>query len=135
MTHLLDTSVILAHHLNEAGADRVQAIFDDENNMVGVCVVTFLEFEFRLHELGLNQSDRKAEASKYKLLFDEIVPVTEAVCATAIELKLAAAARLPNIDALIAAAAKSRGATLVHRDPHFLGVPAALLSQEMLPQK
>ena len=30
MTHLLDTSALLAHYLAEPGAERVQALFDDE---------------------------------------------------------------------------------------------------------
>jgi predicted nucleic acid-binding protein len=135
MTHLLDTSAILAHHLAEPGADRIQRLFDDQSNSIGISVVTLLELECRLHDLGLNPLDRRAEVAKYKLLFDEIVPITESICATAVELKLAATARLPSIDAFIAAAAKSRSAILVHRDPHFLHVPARLLSQELLPEK
>lgn len=135
MTHLLDTSALLAHHLAEPGAQRVQALFDDDANILGLCVLSLLEFEVRLHALGLNEADRQSEVSRYKLLFDEIVPVTQAVCAGAVRLKFVAATRLPNIDALIAASAASHGATLVHRDPHFQSIPSALLNQEMLGQR
>ena len=30
MTHLLDTSALLAHYLAEHGAERVQALFENE---------------------------------------------------------------------------------------------------------
>ncbi len=135
MTHLFDTSAILAHHLAESGADRVQALFDDETNSVGICVVSFLEFEVRLREMGLSESERQGEILRYKTLFDEVVLVDEAVCSKAAELKFSATPRVPNIDALIAASAALHGATLVHRDPHFLGIAPTLLTQEMLPRK
>ena len=135
MTQLLDTSVILAHQLAEPGFDQVQALFDDEANILGICVLTLLELDCRLRDLGMNETAREAEVSKYKFLFDEIVPVTETICAGAVRLKFAATARLPSIDALIAASAKQFGATLVHRDPHFLRIPTVLLSQELIAQK
>jgi predicted nucleic acid-binding protein len=135
MTHLFDTSAILAHHLAESGADRVQALFEDETNHVGICVVSFLEFEVRLREMGLSESERQGEILRYKALFDEVILVDEAVCSNAAELKFSATPRLPNIDALIAASAALHRATLVHRDPHFLGIPPTLLTQEVLPQK
>ena len=135
MSHLLDTSALLAHHLAEAGADQVQALFDDEAKVIGLCVLTALEFEARLSTLGLGETERRAEYQKYATLVDEIVPITEAVCFEAIRLKLSASSRLPNIDCLIAAAAKSRGAILVHRDPHFIAIAATELAQLPLPPK
>lgn len=123
MTHLFDTSAILAHHLAELGADRVQALFEDETNHVGICVVSFLEFEVRLREMGLSDSERQGETLRYKTLFDDVILVDEAVCSKAAELKFSATQRVPNIDALIAASAALHGATLVHCDPHFLGIP------------
>jgi predicted nucleic acid-binding protein len=135
VTHLFDTSAILAHHLAESGAERVQSLFDDESNIIGICVLTLLEFESRLHAMGLAEADRRAELQKYKLLFDEIVPVDEAVCAKAAELKFAAGTRVPNIDALIAAVAALHHAALVHRDPHFLAISPTSLTQDMLPHK
>jgi predicted nucleic acid-binding protein len=39
------------------------------------------------------------------------------------------------MDTLIAATASLRGAVLLHRDPHFMVIPAAMLKQEMLPVK
>jgi predicted nucleic acid-binding protein len=135
MTHLFDTSAILAHHLAESGADRVQALLEDETNRVGICVVSFLKFDVRLREMGLSESERQGEILRYKNLFDEVILVDEAVCSKAAELKFSATPRLPNIDALIPASAALHGAALVHRDPHFLGIPPTLLAQEMLPRK
>jgi predicted nucleic acid-binding protein len=135
MTHLFDTSALLAHYLAESGADRVQALFDDETNSIGICVVSFLKFEVRLREMGLSESERQVEIQRYKTLFDEVISVNEAVCSKAADLKFSATPRLPNIDALIAASAALHGASLVHRDPHFPGIPTASLAQEMLPRK
>jgi predicted nucleic acid-binding protein len=39
------------------------------------------------------------------------------------------------MDTLIAATASVRGATLVHRDPHFTAISGSMLKQEMLPPK
>jgi predicted nucleic acid-binding protein len=135
MTHLFDTSAILAHHLAESGADRVQSLLEDETNQVAICVVSLLEFEVRLREMGLSEPERQGEILRYKTLFDGLIPVDEAVCSKAAELKFSATGRLPNIDALIAASASLHNATLVHRDPHFLSISSTLLKQEMLPQK
>lgn len=41
-------------------------------------------------------------------------------------------ARLPLVDALIAAAAQSRDAVLLHRDPNFTTIPKAQVKQRML---
>jgi predicted nucleic acid-binding protein len=40
--------------------------------------------------------------------------------------------RLPMVDALIAAAAQSRDACLVHRDDHMAAIPADLVQQRRL---
>jgi predicted nucleic acid-binding protein len=37
--------------------------------------------------------------------------------------------RLPLVDALIAATARSAGAILVHKDPHMAGIPAGVVKQ------
>ncbi len=65
MTHLFDTSAILAHHLAESGADRVQVLFEEETNYVGICVLSFLEFEVRLREMGLSESEPSRHRSNY----------------------------------------------------------------------
>jgi hypothetical protein len=39
MTHLPDTSALLAHYLAEPGASRVQALFEDEAVLAGTSVL------------------------------------------------------------------------------------------------
>ena len=135
MTHLLDTSAMLAHYLGEPGAERVQTLFEDETVVPGTSVLALFEFELRLHQLGEDESTRSAELSRYRALLDEVADVDESVRAEAVHLRTSATARLSAMDALIAATASSRRATLIHRDPHFAAVPTQLLQQEFLPAK
>lgn len=135
MTHLLDTSALLAHYLAEPGADRVQALFEDESAMPGTSILALFEFELRLRQLGMDAETRAKELARYRALLDEVVDVNESVRAEAIRLRASASAHVAAMDVLIAATASSSGATLLHRDPHFAAIPANLLRQEMLPPK
>jgi predicted nucleic acid-binding protein len=130
MTHLLDTSALLAHYLAEPGATRVQALFEDVTVVAGTSILALFEFEVRLHQLGVDAATRAAEVNRYRVLLNEIVNVDEGV-----RLRTGATARASAMDTLIAATASVRGAMLVHRDPHFTAIPAAMLKQEMLPPK
>ncbi len=40
MTHLLDTSALLAHYLAETGAERVQALFEDAAVEAGASILS-----------------------------------------------------------------------------------------------
>jgi predicted nucleic acid-binding protein len=136
MTHLLDTSALLAHYLGEEGAARVQEIFETDSARVGVSVLTLFEFELRLHQLGLDGDSRTEDVARYRNLCDEVTQVTEAVRAEAVRLRLVATGHIAAMNVLIAAAAATCHATLlVHRDPHFTHIPAALPDQEVLPAK
>jgi len=57
-------------------------------------------------------------------LFAEIVTVDETVAFTAFDLGCETAARLPLTDSLIAAAARERGACLVHPGLSYQGLSA-----------
>lgn len=135
MTHLLDTSALLAHYLAEPGAERVQALFEDEAVSPGTSILTLFEFELRLHQLGLDAATRASELARYRELLDEVVDVNESVRARAIQLRTGATAHVAAMDVLIAATASAQGATLLHRDPHFSAIPENLLQQEILPPK
>jgi predicted nucleic acid-binding protein len=135
MTHLLDTSALLAHHLAEPGAERVQALFEDEAVMAGTSILALFELELRFHQLGMDASTRAAAINLYRALLSEVVNVDEAVRSEALQLRISTPARVAAMDVLIAATASLRGATLVHRDPHFAIIPAQLLKQEALPAK
>jgi predicted nucleic acid-binding protein len=77
MTHLLDTSALLAHYLAEPGATRVQALFEDATALTGTSILALFEFEMRLHHLGVDASTRAAELNRYRALLTEIVNVDE----------------------------------------------------------
>ena len=135
MTHLLDTSALLAHYLAENGAERVQALFEDAAVEAGASILSLYEFELRLHQLGADAATRVTELNRYRALLTEVVDVTEAVRGEAIRLRTGATAHVAAMDVLIAASASLGNATLVHRDPHFAALPANLLKQEVLPAK
>ena len=42
MTHLLDTSALLAHYLAEPGGERVQALFEDDAVVAGASILCAL---------------------------------------------------------------------------------------------
>jgi len=135
MTHLLDTSALLAHYLDEPGATQVQSLFEDEALSVGTSILTLFEFELRLHQLGVDIPTCTRDLDRYRGLMTEIVNVDESVRSEAVRLRTAATARISAMDTLIAACASLHGATLVHRDPHFAAIPEFLLRQEVLPTK
>ncbi|HZM02835.1 MAG TPA: PIN domain-containing protein [Candidatus Saccharimonadales bacterium] len=135
MTHLLETSALLAHYLAEPGAARVQALFEDGAVTTGTSILALFEFDLRLHHLGMDESTRTTELSRYRALLNEIVNVDEAVRKEGIRLRIRSSNRVPSMDILIAATASLQSATLVHRDPHFAAIPARLLKQETLPAK
>ena len=135
MTHLLDTSALLAHYLAEPGAERVQALFEDNVVVAGASILSLYEFGLRLHQLGVDAANRMTELNRYWALLTEVVDVDEAVRGEAIRLRTRATAHVAAMDVLIAATASLKNATLVHRDPHFATIPASLLKQEVLPAK
>jgi predicted nucleic acid-binding protein len=131
----LDTSALLAHYLAESGCNRVQSLFEDESVLVGTSILVLFEFELRLRQLGLATSTLSAELARYRALFSEVINVNEEVRRAALQVRTEATTRIAAMDALIAATASVCNATLVHRDPHFLVIPATLLKQEILPVK
>ena len=132
LTHLLDTSAWLAHVFNEPGAGEVTALFENSEATVGISVLSLLETHGRFRARG--QADEYREMLEtYRRLFDRILPVDEAIVLRAIALREAAPARVPAIDALIAATAAQHAAALVHRDQHLAtlsDVAQVVLAQE-----
>lgn len=51
ITHVLDTSAILAHYLREPGAEDVNVILAGGPEVAGVSLVTLVELRGRLAEL------------------------------------------------------------------------------------
>lgn len=127
-TYLLDSSAWLAHVFNEPGADEVTALFDDPEATVVISALSILEtqarFRFRNRPQEFNEM-----LETYRLLFARIHPADETIVLDAIALREASPGRIPAMDALIAATAAHHHATLVHRDPHFAGLPREGVAQ------
>ncbi len=132
MRYLLDTSALLAHHRQEAGFAAVQALFEADDAELILASVSLPEFGRRLRDLGASTAEVEQTLSDYQLLFTEIAPVDVAAARAAFLIGCHTPHRLPLVDALIAAVAQLRTATLVHRDSHMRLIPPALVSQQDL---
>ena len=133
--HLLDTSALLAHYRQEPGADAVHRLLQADDEPLFLSCLSLAEFPRRLVTLGIPATEVQATTEAYAGMMDEILVVDAAIAAGAFHLSQACAERLPLIDALIAATAQSREATLVHRDQHLRGIPARRLRQLVLPDR
>jgi predicted nucleic acid-binding protein len=132
LIYLLDTSALLAHYRNEAGALKVQALFEDKEASISIASITITEFSRRMNALGAAPEDVLAALDNYGRMFTAVVPVDERIARQAFLLGLEAESRIPLADALIAATAQSLAAVLVHRDPHFEALPPATLTLQKL---
>lgn len=126
---LLDTSALLAHNRQEPGWARVQALFEEGDSEVLAASLSLTEFVRRLRELGATAGEARRTVEDYRELLDEIVPVDERVAFAAFDIGCEMTERLPLADALIAAAARERGASLVHRDRYMASIPAGVVEQ------
>lgn len=131
MNVLLDTSALLALYFDEPGGARVVALLGDPGVRVCISALSVGEFWGRMRARGAAAEFDGAWAGLQELI-DEIAPVSPDIVLASCALRQAASARLPYIDALIAATAAARGAVLVHRDAHFAAIPPGILKQEML---
>lgn len=129
MRYLFDTSALLAHYRQETGWEQVQALFEQEDVTLYLCVLSLPEFGRRLYDLGASSQEVSETLHAYRALFDELLPVDERIAYTALDIGRATPARLPLMDALIAAAAALAEATLVHRDQHLNAVPVQQVAQ------
>lgn len=128
--YVLDTSAILTLIENEAGADRVQTILEEERALLPW--MTLLEVHYvTFQEQGQGEADRRYALMK-RLPSEILWQIDEPILLTASRLK--AGHRLSLADSLIAAFAQREGATLVHKDPEF-EVLAEQVKLEALPYK
>lgn len=130
--YLLDTSALLAHFRHETGWEEVQRIFEDPESAVFLAGISLAEFARRLNDLGAPDEEIDQTVSDYALLFAAIAPVEAQTAKAAYEIGQSTPARLPLIDALIAAVAQELDAILVHRDQHMAAIPEAVLQQQHL---
>jgi predicted nucleic acid-binding protein len=127
--YLLDTSALLAHHRQEAGWEKVQTLLESDDADIIVASVSLTELGRRLRELGATDAQVDATLSSYELLMSDIVVVDRAVARAAVRLMGQTPERLPLVVALIAAAAQTADAVLVHRDVHMRPIPVDLVRQ------
>lgn len=127
--YLLDTSALLAHYRREAGGDEVQALFEASETDLMIASLTLTELGRRLRELGAADREIERVLLEYELLFNEVVPLDGAIAKAAFAIGCRTPRRLPLADALVAAAAQARDATLVHRDEHMRPLPPDLVRQ------
>lgn len=129
MVYLLDTSALLAHYRNESGAEQVQELFDLEGGKLLLASVSLPEFARRLKELGASQDEARRVVRQYRETVDEVVSVDVEIAEASFDLICQLSSRLPLVDALIAGAACTRHACLVHRDAHLRAIPVELVKQ------
>lgn len=130
MTHLLDTSAILAYYFDEEGADRVQTLLADTKNPPCVCCITELEFWARLKSLGAESEFDSDWPELASLLVSR--PLGSEIVGRALEIRRASRERIPTVDSLIAATASIHNLILVHNDSHFESIPRKFLRQNCI---
>lgn len=132
VTHVLDTSALLAHYFDEPGAEVVQELWAAKGKKPGISAVSIPELRGRLgRELqSAHEKDRAADAYLRELTI--CLPVDRAVAELAWQIREATPQRIPLVDALIAATARAADAILVHKDPHMARIPADLVKQQVL---
>ena len=135
VTHLLDTSALLAHYFDEPGAEEVDRLWQQPGNKLAISVLSIPELKTRLRG---EVADAKEVERAFGLYANELtvsIPVSRAVAEEAVRLREATPRRLPLIDALIAASASNADCVLVHRDPHMDDIPTRLVRRMRLPEK
>lgn len=135
MEHLLDTSAILAHFLDEPGADGVSRILSGGRRKAFLCAPSWAELERRLQDLIPDAGEAERVWRLYTQELCGFLPVDEDAVRAAIHLRRSASGRLPLIDALIAGCAFARGLELVHRDGHMDLISDSALRVLSLPVK
>lgn len=135
ITHLLDTSALLAHYFDEPGAAEVDAIWQESDNKPAICVLSVPELKTRLREEVDDADEADRAFDLYVNQLTSSVSVDRAVADEAARLRELSPARLPLVDACIAGCASQHGCILVHRDPHLDALSAEAVRQLRLPDK
>lgn len=132
MRYLFDTSALLAHYRKEAGWDVVQSLFETDDAEIIIASLSLPEFGRRLLELGATEDEAHEAIINYRLLCAVTVSIDADVAMSAFIIACRTPHRLPLVDALIAAAAQTQDAILVHGDKHMRAIPSKLLKQRDL---
>lgn len=133
--HLLDTSAVLAHLLQEPGEDIVDRCISAEGGRSRISVVSWVEFQLVIGRSDYSKADAQKIIGFYRDALDAPVPIDDTAGKAALLLRAQCPARIHLTDLLIAACAKSHELKLVYRDKHIEGIPDKVLSQIKLPPK
>lgn len=125
---VIDTSAVLALIEDEAGADRVEHLLRSAQALVPWPV---LMETYYITQREQGQADADRRYAMLKRAADILWEIDEPVLLTAARLK---GHPISFADALIAAYAVRRDATLVHKDPEYAGLEGAV-KLESLPYK
>lgn len=120
---LLDTSAWLIHYLGERGSEKIQNYFLDSEIEIWICAISITEFSRRLSVSGISSEEVESVVKTYLSAFSGVVNVDTNLALSTWEIQKNCASRVPLIDLLIAASARSKEAILIHRDPHFKSLP------------
>ncbi len=131
VTHILDTSALLAHYFDEPGAEVVQKLWISRTRP-GISAVTATELKGRLGQEIADSAEVEDAVDAYLNELTVCIPVDRALAELAWQIRLSTPQRLPLVDALIAATARAVGAVLVHKDPHMARIPSGLVKQVVL---
>ncbi|MDE0218542.1 MAG: PIN domain-containing protein [Spirochaetaceae bacterium] len=134
VTHVLDTSAVLAHYFDEPGAEIVDGLWQDSRNRIAICVLTLPELRWRMQAEIEDEREIDRACQEYAGELTSSLVVDSAVAESAIALRREAE-RLPLTDAIIAGCAHAVSAVLVHRDRHMESIPQRLVSQIVLPRR
>ncbi len=133
ITHVFDTSAILAHYFHEPGAELVNALLADNSAEVGIPATELLELN---RQLNHTLPDIAEAQRAFHLYADELIatiPVTREIVTRALLLIEKTGDRLSPMEAILAATAQNEGAILVHRTAQLAALPGNLLRQCALP--
>jgi predicted nucleic acid-binding protein len=135
VSHVLDTSALLAHYFDEQGAELIDGLWSDPSARLAVSAITVAELKGRLHQEITEDAEAARATDAYLNELTICLPVDRATAEMAWQLRQATPNRLPLVDALIAATARVAGAVLVHKDRHMSQIPPDLVPQIALADK
>jgi predicted nucleic acid-binding protein len=133
ITHVFDTTAILAHYFHQPGAEQVNDLLTDNSVEVGLPATELLELR---SQLARTLPDSAVARRAFHLYADELIttiPITRAIVTRAEGLLEKTDGAIDQREAILAATAHEENAILVHRNPRLGCLPAALLQQCALP--
>jgi predicted nucleic acid-binding protein len=131
--HLLDTSALMAHLLQENGSDTVDRCLSVEGGRSAISVISWVEFQLFLTRSDYSKSDVSKIIGFYRDALGAPLPIDDSVGHAAVSLRTQSPTRIHPTDLLIAACAMAHGLKLVYRDKHNEGIPEKALPQIRLP--